>query len=131
MRAWLDLHGLQFPKLILDNGAGLSRKTRISAQEMGTLLRVAFDSPQMPEFISSLPIAAVDGTMRKRLREDRVGGRAHIKTGSLDDVSTMAGYVLGRSGHRYAVVAFINHQGVQSWQGKQVQDTLLRWVHAQ
>ncbi len=126
---WLADSGLKLPYLVFDNGAGLSRKTRISATGLGQILTLAFASPTMPEFISSLPLVAVDGTMRKRLRDEAVAGRAHIKTGSLDTVSAMAGYLLSRSGRRYIVVALLNHPGLQSWQGKLVQDALLRWVY--
>jgi D-alanyl-D-alanine carboxypeptidase/D-alanyl-D-alanine-endopeptidase (penicillin-binding protein 4) len=129
--AWLALRDLEFSSLVLDNGSGLSRITRISASELAQLLLVAFQSPLMPEFMSSLPLAAIDGTMRKRLRDEPLAGRAHIKTGSLNGVSAMAGYVLSESGERRAVVMLINHPGVSSWQGKLVQDALLRWSYAQ
>jgi len=131
VRDWLTESGLDLRSLVLDNGSGLSRKARISAGDMATLLDAIFASPYMPELVSSLPIAAIDGTMRRRLRELPVAGRAHIKTGSLNNVSAMAGYVLSQSGQRYSVVALINHKGVQSWQGKLVQDALLSWVYAQ
>jgi len=60
----------------------------------------------MPELMSSLPVAGIDGTLR---RSKGVPGRAHLKTGSLRDVVGVAGYVLADSGRRYAVVAIVNH----------------------
>jgi len=71
----------------------------------------------------------VDGTMRKRLGDDAVKGRAHIKTGSLNDVNAMAGYVMDQDGHRWVVALLMNHKGMLAWQGKEVQDALLRWVY--
>ena len=126
--AWLRDQGLEFPNLVLDNGAGLSRDVRIAAASMGRMLAAAHRGPYMPEFMASLAVAGVDGTMRQRLDEGPFVGRAHIKTGSLDDVSTMAGYVLDRQGRRWIVVMLINHRGITSWHGKRVQDALLRWV---
>ena len=56
----------------------------------------------MPELMASLPIAGVDGTMRRN-RSGAVGS-AHLKTGSLRDVTAMAGYVHANSGRRYVLV---------------------------
>jgi D-alanyl-D-alanine carboxypeptidase/D-alanyl-D-alanine-endopeptidase (penicillin-binding protein 4) len=67
--------------------------------------------------------------MRKRLRKTDLVGRAHIKTGSLNNVSAMAGYVQDRHDQRWVVALIINHKGLQSWRGKQVQDAVLRWVY--
>jgi serine-type D-Ala-D-Ala carboxypeptidase/endopeptidase (penicillin-binding protein 4) len=61
----------------------------------------------MPELMSSLPVAGVDGTLR-RTRGSAVG-LAHLKTGSLRDVLGVAGYVQGTSGRRYVLVAIANH----------------------
>jgi len=127
--AWLEEAGLHMPELVMENGAGLSRRTRISAQHVGELLRLAYASPVMPEFMASLSVLGVDGTLRRRLRETPLAGRIHAKTGSLNDVSAMAGYVLDRAERRWIVVLLINHKGVAAWQGKQVQDALLQWVY--
>jgi hypothetical protein len=72
-------------------------------------------------------VAALDGTMRRRLRSDALAGQAHIKTGSLNDVRSIAGYVLSASGQRHAVVCFIQHANAQA--GQAAQDALLRWVY--
>jgi D-alanyl-D-alanine carboxypeptidase/D-alanyl-D-alanine-endopeptidase (penicillin-binding protein 4) len=130
IQSWLNARGIDLPNLVLDNGAGLSRKTRISADGMARLLQAAYESTYMPEFMSSLPLAALDGTMRRRLRAEPLAGRAHIKTGSLRDVSAMAGYVTLPNGQRRIVVTLINHAGIRHWQGWEVQDAVLRWAYA-
>ncbi len=127
---WLRRADLSLPGLVVDNGSGLSRDARISAAGVGALLEAAFAGPHMADFMASLSVAGTDGTMRRRLRTGEVAGRARIKTGSLNNVNTMAGYVLDRRGRRWAVVLMINHRGLMAWQGKQAQDALLRWVHA-
>ena len=119
--------GLRFPELVLDNGSGLSRRERISADSMARLLAAAWKSAVMPELIASLPLTAVDGTMKKRLRDGGTAGQAHIKTGSLEGVKTMAGYVLDNGGRRQVVVFFVNHANASAAQA--AQDALLQWVH--
>lgn len=127
VRGWLDTHGLHLPALVLDNGAGLSRRDRISADGLARLLAAAWKSPVMPEFLASLPLAAVDGTLKKRLNHDGVAGQAHLKTGTLDGVKTIAGYVLDCNGHQQIVVFLINHANAESAQA--AQDALLDWVY--
>jgi serine-type D-Ala-D-Ala carboxypeptidase/endopeptidase (penicillin-binding protein 4) len=126
-RAWLEAKGLRFPELVLDNGSGLSRRERISADSMTRLLATAWKSAVMPELMASLPLTAVDGTMKKRLRDGGTAGQAHIKTGSLEGVKTMAGYVLDSGGRRQIVVFFVNHANATAAQA--AQDALLQWVH--
>lgn len=123
VRAWLDRKGLRIPELVLDNGSGLSRSERISAQSLAAMLNSAWQSPLMPEFVASLPITGVDGTMRKRLRDNGAAGQSHIKTGTLDGVKTMAGYVRDKKGRWQIVVFLINHPNAGAGQG--AQDALL------
>jgi D-alanyl-D-alanine carboxypeptidase/D-alanyl-D-alanine-endopeptidase (penicillin-binding protein 4) len=109
----------------LDNGAGLSRDTRIPAAALARLLQQAWGSPVMSELMSSLPVSGLDGTLRRA----RVGdGRAHLKTGSLRDVAGVAGYVLSDSGRRYVVVAILNHDNAQA--ARPALEALVRWTRA-
>jgi len=127
IRGWLEQKGLPMPELVLENGSGLSREERISAASLGRMLVAAFRSPVMPELLASLPLVAYDGTMRRRLKFESVSGQAHIKTGSLNGVRSMAGYVLDRNGRRKVVVFFINHANAAA--GQAAQDALLRWIY--
>ena len=123
---WLNARGLRVAELDIENGSGLSRRERISADSLNRLLLDAWKNPVMPEFISSMPIVGIDGTMKKRLKDSEASGRAHIKTGTLDGVKTAAGYALDAQGRRYAVTFFINHPRAQS--GSAAIDALLVWV---
>jgi len=127
IQQWLATKQLSFPELVIENGSGLSRRERISTKHMGQLLHAAFHSPVMPEFISSLPIAAVDGTLRNRFTGTPVSGLAHMKTGSLNNVRALAGYLLDKSGQRIIVVIFINH--ARAIQSRNAMDALLQWVY--
>jgi D-alanyl-D-alanine carboxypeptidase/D-alanyl-D-alanine-endopeptidase (penicillin-binding protein 4) len=129
IKDWLRKWQLPSALVRVSNGSGLAREAQVSAEIVGRMLQAAYASPLMPEFISSLPLVGIDGTMRKRLRNTALVGRAHIKTGSLNNVSAMAGYVQDRHDQRWVVAIIINHKGLQSWRGKQVQDAVLRWVY--
>ena len=120
---WRERFGELEPPL-LENGSGLSRGERISAQALARMLQSAWQSPLMPELMSSLPIAGVDGTMRRN--RSRAAGSAHLKTGSLRDVVAIAGYVHARSGRRYVLVAIANHPNAGA--SRAAFDALLEWV---
>ena len=109
--------------LVVDNGSGLSRDNRVTAQLLARLLQVAWASPVMPELISSLPVAGLDGTL-KRWRA--TPGRGHLKTGSLRDVNGIAGVVLGASGRRHVVVAIVNHPNAGA--ARPALDALVQWA---
>lgn len=127
VKQWLALKGLAVPELVLENGSGLSRIERISARNLGAILLNAWASPVMPELMASLPVAAVDGTMRRRLKSAEIAGQAHIKTGSLSGVRSIAGYVLDAQGNRAVVVFMVNH--ANAFNAQAAQDAMLGWVH--
>ena len=114
------------PELVIDNGAGLSRDARISARSVAQLLKAAWESPTMPEFMSSLAVVGEDGTARRRFEEHAARGRAHVKTGSLRDVRAMAGYVLSNRGERWIFVSIVNHP--QAHQARAFEKALLEWI---
>jgi D-alanyl-D-alanine carboxypeptidase/D-alanyl-D-alanine-endopeptidase (penicillin-binding protein 4) len=128
VREWLAQKQLAMPELVLDNGSGLSRVARISPAHLTALLQAAWHSAVMPEFVASLPIVAVDGTMKKRLKDEAVAGRAHIKTGMLADARAMAGYVLDRRGKRHTVVMIVNHP--RATESDPAMDALLAAIYA-
>ena len=121
--------GLDVASLALDNGAGLSRDTRISAQLMADVLRTAYESVYMPEFLASLSLGGLDGTTRGRFDGHPEAGRMHVKTGRLDHVSALAGFVHAGSGSTYVVVAMLNAPDAHRGPGEELQDGLLHWVY--
>lgn len=122
----LAADGIDVSVLVLENGAGLSRVERISARALTQLLRAAWASGFMPEFLAALPVAGVDGTAWRRLRDSGARGRARIKTGTLDGVSAMAGYVQDAGGRWWAVAMLVNHP--QAGASQPAQDALIEWV---
>ena len=131
VRQWLSDHDIRIPGLALDNGSGLSRDERVTARGLADVLDIAWHSPFMPEFAASLPLSATDGTLRNRFRAAGMQGRLRLKTGRLDDVSGLAGFVNAASGKTYVVVILVNHPGAQNGSADIVQTELIRWVFAQ
>lgn len=120
----LRKRGLPFPELVLENGSGLSRGERISAEHLAQLLVTAYQRPVMPVFMASLPILGLDGTTKKRLAVSGSQGMAYLKTGSLEGVSSIAGYVQDTLGKRYVLVMLVNHPRAST--ARPVQDFLLK-----
>ncbi len=127
---WLRSWRADVNRAVIDNGAGLSRKTRVTANAMGRFLHVAYASPLVTEFMSSLAVSGIDGTLRKRFVKQPLQGRVHIKTGTLDHVRAMAGYVLSGKGRRFIVVVLENHRGAH-YIGAMIQNAILRWLFKQ
>ena len=123
--------GLAFPELRLDNGAGLSRDTEISARNLGRVLLAANESLFRAEFVSSLPLSGLDGTLRRRFRNEGLTGRMHLKTGRLEGVFALAGYLRSKSDNEYVVVAIQNYENANRGPGEEIQSALLRWVYLQ
>jgi D-alanyl-D-alanine carboxypeptidase/D-alanyl-D-alanine-endopeptidase (penicillin-binding protein 4) len=128
IRQLLAIKGIKAPELAIENGSGLSRTERASAATIAAVLHAASRSAVMPEFMSSLPVVAADGTMKKRLLGEGVAGRAHIKTGLLQDARSIAGYVLDRHGRRHLVVMIINHPRASA-EGQPALDAMLAWIY--
>jgi D-alanyl-D-alanine carboxypeptidase/D-alanyl-D-alanine-endopeptidase (penicillin-binding protein 4) len=127
----LRRQGVDTERMRIDNSAGLSRNTRISVRQLGEVLSAAWRSNFMPEFVSSLSLAGMDGTTRNRFQSRKTRGRMHLKTGRLDNVSGIAGFVTADSGARYTVAVLINGPDAHRGLGEDLQEVVLDWVLAQ
>ncbi len=123
---------LTTPPPHLTNGSGLCRDCTISAENLSELLTYAYEQPNFDAYVSSLGIAGVSGTISahsERLPESQAIGRAWIKTGTLNNVTSMAGYVKGLSGQDYVVVGLINSdQALNAYTARPVLDAMLDWT---
>ncbi len=124
---WLDRKKLRMPGLVLENGSGLSRNERATARGLARLLAAADASTVRDEFASSLAVAALDGTVQHRFRDGSVAEQALLKTGSLEGVRALAGYVIDAEGRRFIVVAIVNHANAGGAQ--RALDHLVQWVY--
>jgi len=128
VRAWMRTHGIDDTGLVVENGSGLSRIESITPIQMAGLLQAGLRSTLAPEFQASMPIAAVDGTMRRRLHDSPAASRARLKTGTLSNVVALAGYVPDADGRQCVLVAFVNSDRVDNGRGRAVLDALVDWV---
>jgi D-alanyl-D-alanine carboxypeptidase/D-alanyl-D-alanine-endopeptidase (penicillin-binding protein 4) len=124
----LEAEGIATEGLLVSNSAGLSRDSRITARQLAGVLAAGWRSPFMPEFVSSLAITGLDGTLRRRLAGTPAEGRMHLKTGTLDHVSAIAGYLVTRAGERLLVVVLVNAPDAHRGLGEDLQDVVLRWA---
>jgi D-alanyl-D-alanine carboxypeptidase/D-alanyl-D-alanine-endopeptidase (penicillin-binding protein 4) len=128
VRSWLRSKGVNDDGLVLDNGSGLSRSERISPAQLEGVVRAGLASRWAPEFLASLPIAGVDGTLRSRLTASPAAGTARMKTGTLRNVVALAGTMTDAGGQPLVVVAVINHDALRPRQMRPLLDGLIDWV---
>jgi D-alanyl-D-alanine carboxypeptidase/D-alanyl-D-alanine-endopeptidase (penicillin-binding protein 4) len=126
VRQWLAARRIDAPGLVLDNGSGLSRAERITPRALAQVLQAAHQARWAPDLLMSLPVAAVDGTLRNRFASGPAAGQARLKTGLLRDVSALAGYVPDPQGRPWVLVAFINHPNAGA--ARPALDALVDWV---
>ncbi len=125
---WLASKKIDSTGIVLENGSGLSRTERITAKQLAQVLVAAHASRWAPEFLASMPIVGIDGSMRNRLKQSNAAQRARIKTGGLRDVSSVAGYVTDKHEQTWALVVFLNHPKAATKQARLVLDGLIDWA---
>lgn len=128
---WKRTFGQRYTAPVMDNGAGLSRIERITPEALVGLLRHAAVHPKGEQFVQSLSIAGVNGTTARMARgaNSAARGNAWLKTGTLRDVTGIAGYVNAANGSRYAVVGFINHPNAPA--ARPALEALVEWTAGQ
>jgi D-alanyl-D-alanine carboxypeptidase/D-alanyl-D-alanine-endopeptidase (penicillin-binding protein 4) len=124
---WSREQGIDIQGMDIDNGSGLSRRTHISALQMAKFLNAAYHSRFAPEFLASLPLAGMDGTLRSRMK-GTPSGSVRLKTGHIDEVSCVAGYVTAASGKTYVLVSMVNHPRADFGAGEPVHAALVAWI---
>ena len=127
----LDENNIGTQGIVIDNGSGLSRQARITAKQMANLLSHAYHDPLMPEFLASLSILGVDGTLINRFKNQTLQGSGHFKTGTLDNVTAIAGYMLNQKGKHLVIVIQHNGKRASGKSGREIQNALLSWSFEQ
>ena len=96
---WLERIGASDPGVVIKNGSGLFDANRVTAWTTVQLLRWAWRDPSVqPEFVAQLAVGGVDGTLHKRFRGELTKRHVRAKTGTLDDVIALSGYLLRDGG---------------------------------
>ncbi|MBL8303379.1 MAG: D-alanyl-D-alanine carboxypeptidase/D-alanyl-D-alanine-endopeptidase [Ideonella sp.] len=126
VRDWFVRQGISTDGLVMDNGSGLSRSERIGARQMVEVLRAGLSGPNAADLLMSLPTVGVDGTMRNRQKDSVAAGRARLKSGTLRNVTAVAGTVTDVRGRVWLVAAMLNDEAAGS--ARRVLDVLVDWV---
>ncbi|PIE45598.1 MAG: D-alanyl-D-alanine carboxypeptidase/D-alanyl-D-alanine-endopeptidase [Gammaproteobacteria bacterium] len=119
--------GIDATGAYIDNGSGLSRRTRFSAQQLGKFLQAMHHSDLASDFKRSLSIAGVDGTLRRRMKNTPLSGSVIGKTGTLRQVKSVAGYLTSAQGKEYVYVMLFNGPNARS--GGPLMDNILQWIY--
>ncbi len=117
---------LDTPKCFIDNGCGLSRTSKITARSMARVLDHAHKS-YGKRWMQTLSIAGTDGTIKRRFNNTSVKNRAWMKTGTLNNVKNIVGYVKSRSGKLYTVVILTNGKRAR-WHGAALENDVIKWL---
>jgi D-alanyl-D-alanine carboxypeptidase/D-alanyl-D-alanine-endopeptidase (penicillin-binding protein 4) len=129
VREFLSSRGLNINSLTMTNGAGLARDERISARLLGSILQEAAKSVYAPEFIASLSLGGMDGTTRGRFDDNSGNGRMHVKTGRIDHVAALAGFVHAANGKNYVMAVMLNAPNAHRGPGQELEEALTHWIH--
>ncbi|HBM49298.1 MAG TPA: D-alanyl-D-alanine carboxypeptidase/D-alanyl-D-alanine-endopeptidase, partial [Marinobacter sp.] len=124
---WLEQKGINTAGMVIDNGSGLTRHGRITARQGARILQHAWESRYASDLMASLPIIAMDGTMARRLRNTGMDGEGRIKTGTLADVRSIAGFARDENNTTWAIVGMVNNS--PAWNGRAVLDRVLHSLH--
>lgn len=109
VREFLVEAGIDSEKIQLNDGCGLSRENFITPRFQTSLLQFLSRRPYFDLFLDTLAISGTDGTLRNRLSADEVRGSIHAKTGTLNGVNTLSGYITTKSGRNLVFSIFANH----------------------
>jgi D-alanyl-D-alanine carboxypeptidase/D-alanyl-D-alanine-endopeptidase (penicillin-binding protein 4) len=126
---WLEDKALNRAGFDYDNGAGLSRHSRLTAEQIVEILLDVYKGPFMPEFMASLSLSGLDGTMLERFSDGELTGKLHVKTGMINHVSSIAGYLYSKDGKRFSFAIIQNFNDIHRGYGEEVQETLIRWLY--
>jgi serine-type D-Ala-D-Ala carboxypeptidase/endopeptidase (penicillin-binding protein 4) len=124
---WSRERGFDLSGVDIDNGSGLSRSTHITVLQMAKILSAAYHSAFAPEYLASFPLAGMDGTLRSRMKNSPAGS-VRLKTGHLDGVSGVAGYVTASTGKTFVLVSLVNNVRADFGAAEPVHAALAAWI---
>jgi D-alanyl-D-alanine carboxypeptidase len=126
LREFLQSAGLEMGAVHIVDGSGLSRINGVSPENFVRLLEYMHRSPHAEIFRESLPVYGIDGTLRNRLRGTPVQGNSYAKTGSLNRVSSLSGYLRTQSGRWLAFSIIMNAYNAPASDARALQDQLVQ-----
>ncbi len=123
--------GIEHDEAIFADGSGLSRHSLVTPRAFIKLLKYMAGSAHFDIFLGSLPQAAEDGTLDKRFTGSPARGRVHAKTGTLDHVNALSGYMDLPSGERLAFSIMGNEHPMEASEGTAIVDRIVLTIYQQ
>ena len=110
---------------VLENGSGLSRNNRLSPEQIVKLLSYMYESFEVKaEYLASLAVAGVDGTLRKRMQDTQAERRLRAKTGAIRNVSCLSGYAASKDNEVFAFSIMMNNYKSGGYAVKKIQNQI-------
>jgi D-alanyl-D-alanine carboxypeptidase/D-alanyl-D-alanine-endopeptidase (penicillin-binding protein 4) len=101
--------GIPETEYMIFDGSGLSRRNYVTADMLLKILRAVHRGGDFEQFLATLPIAGVDGTLERRMRATRAEGNVRAKTGTISNTRALSGYVTTQDGELLAFSILANH----------------------
>ena len=114
---------------VFADGSGLSRDDLVTPDVIVKLLIHMASGPSSELFLDSLPVAGVDGTLADRFKGTRLKGRIHAKTGTLEGVNALSGYMDLPSGKRLVFSIMANSHPLPNKVGQNVLDEITEEIY--
>ena len=128
VKGFLPEAGISSDEVALSDGSGLSRQDLVTPRATVKLLRYAAQQAWGADFAATLPVAGVDGTLANRLKTLPAGAVVQAKTGAVDHVNSLSGYLTTASGQRYVFAMFCNNHTFENHGATEVLDAILTAV---
>ena len=111
--------------VLIDDGSGLSRENLVTPRAVVDLLEYIQQQPWGKDFLSTLPVAGLDGTLDHRMIGTPAEGRVHAKTGSVERTQAVSGFATTIDGERLIFSMFVNHNGGTGRDAEKILDSIL------
>jgi len=122
VKAFFDENGIDSNGLAMADGSGLARIDLVQPRQTAGLLEAMYRHRYFPYYFESLPIAGVDGTIRRRMKGTRAEGNVHAKTGYINRVRCLSGYVATLDGEMLVFSMMANNYTVPTSLANRLQD---------
>lgn len=131
IKSFLQNNGVGLRGVLIQDGSGLSRKNRMTTRAITDLLTAMYSRFDIgPDFMAALRLMATKGILSQRLKRSPAKGQIRAKTGTLQGVSTLAGYVATPEGKVFAYAVFLNNNRCGHWRADRIEDRIVTAIYA-
>lgn len=123
-KEWFSEIGLNSDHILMADGSGLSHLNRVTPKQIVLLLRYMYATKNFGAFFNSLPIAGVDGTLVRRMKNSRAENSVRAKTGYIGFVRSLSGYAFTAEGEPLAFSIIVNNFNVPVKLAENIQDSI-------